>query len=317
MLLIQDGAMTLGDPVTRWLPELAEPRVLRTLESDLDDTVPAERPITVEDVLSFHLGFGNIMTQETYPVMAAEARLGLKSLGPPWPPADLTPDEWIAALASLPLMDQPGTRWRYNTGGTVAGILIERVAGMPLAEVLAQRIFGPLGMTDTGFYVPEGKLGRFTTFYQPNGPGTSLRVIDEPGGWYSAPPKLPDASSWLVSTVDDLYRFTAALSSGDLLSAGSFREMTRNRMTARERAASQIFLGDHSGWGLMMSVPAADGTAGVPGGYGWDGGSGTTWRTDPATGLTGILLTQRQATSPAPTALVTDFWTRAYAAIDG
>jgi CubicO group peptidase (beta-lactamase class C family) len=319
MLLIQDGAMALGDPVARWLPELAEPRVLRTLESGLDDTVPARRPITVEDVLSFHLGFGSIMTQEPYPVMAAEDKLGLKTLGPPWPPPDLTPDEWIAAFASLPLLDQPGENWRYNTSATVAGVLIERVAGMPLADVLAQRIFGPLGMADTGFYVPEGKLARFTTFYVPNGPGGSLRVIDEPRGWYSAPPRLPDASGWLVSTVDDLYKFTEMLAhDGDgLLSARAVREMTRDRMTAQERAASQIFLGDHSGWGLMMCVPAADGTAGIPGGYGWEGGSGTTWRTDPATGLTGILLTQRQATSPAPTALVTDFWTRAYAAIGG
>ena len=317
MLLIEDGAMALGDPVARWLPELAEPRVLRTPESGLDDTVPARRPITVEDVLSFHLGFGSIMTPGPHPVMLAENKLGLATLGPPWPPPDLTPDEWIAGLASLPLLDQPGENWRYNTGATVAGVLIERVAGAPLAQVLQQRIFAPLGMADTGFYVPEDKLARFTTFYAPNGPGGSLRVIDEPRGWYSAPPKLPDASSWLVSTVDDLHKFAAMLSGGDLLSPGSVREMTRDRMTARERAANQIFLGDHSGWGLMISVPAADGAAGVPGGYGWDGGSGTAWRTDPATGLTGILLTQRQATSPVATALVTDFWTRAYAAIGG
>jgi CubicO group peptidase (beta-lactamase class C family) len=314
MLLVEDGAMALGDPVARWLPELAEPRVLRTLTSDLDDTVPAQRPVTVEDVLSFHLGFGNIMTQEMYPVMAAEARLGLKSLGPPWPPSELTPDEWLAALASLPLMDQPGTWWRYNTSGTVAGILIGRVAGKPLADVLAARIFGPLGMTDTGFYVPEDKLSRFATFYQPNGPGASLRVIDEPRGWYSAPPKLPDASSWLVSTIDDLHKFTTMMASGELLSATSRREMLRDRMTEQEHAESRIFVGEDGGWGLMISVPRA---GAARAGYGWDGGSGTTWRTDPVTGLTGILLTQRQATSPAPNMLVEDFWTHAYAAVDG
>ena len=143
MLLIEDGAMALDDPVRRWLPELAEPRVLRRLESGLDDTVPAERPITVEDVLSFHLGFGSIMAPGPYPIQRAEQELGLKTLGPPWPPADLTPDQWIAALGRLPLLDQPGTRWRYNTGATVAGVLIERVAGAPLAEVLRERIFEP------------------------------------------------------------------------------------------------------------------------------------------------------------------------------
>jgi CubicO group peptidase (beta-lactamase class C family) len=315
MLLIEDGAMGLDDPVGRWLPELAEPRVLRRLDSELDDTVPAERPITVEDVLSFRFGFGCIMDPGPYPIQRAEQELGLKTLGPPWPPADLTPDEWIAGLGSLPLLDQPGTRWRYNTGASVAGVLIERVAGMPLGDVLAQRIFSPLGMTDTGFHVPADRLARFTTFYAPDAHG-ELRLLDQPDGWYSSPPKWPDASGWLVSTVDDLWAFASMLASGGgrLLPAESVRQLTRDRMTARDRAESQIFLGDHSGWGLMMAVPAANGSTGVPGGFGWEGGSGTVWRTDTSANLTGILLTQRMATSPEPTPLVKDFWSAAYAA---
>jgi CubicO group peptidase (beta-lactamase class C family) len=325
MLLIQDGAMALDDPVGRWLPELAEPRVLRTLESSLDDTVPAERPITVQDVLSFHLGFGSIMSGGAYPIQRAEGELGLKTLGPPWPPPDLTPDEWLAGLGSLPLLDQPGARWRYNTGATVAGVLIERVAGAPLADVMRERVFEPLGMADTGFWVPPGKMGRFTTFYAPGADG-ELHVVDRPGGWWSAPPKLPNAAASLVSTVDDLWAFAAMLASGggDLLSAESVRLMTADRMTARDRAENRVFVGDHGGWGLMMAVPSAAGPAGpagpaspvgIPGGYGWDGGSGTTWRTDTAAGLTGILLTQRQMTSPEPTEIAMDFWTAAYAAI--
>ena len=320
MLLIEDGAMALGDPVGRWLPELAEPRVLRTLESGLDDTVPAQRPITVEDVLSFHLGFGCIMSAGTYPVQQAESELGLKTLGPPWPPPDLTPDEWLSRLGSLPLLDQPGTRWRYNTGATVAGILIERVAGAPLAEVMRQRVFEPLGMTDTGFSVPAHKLGRLTTFYAP-GTGGELHVVDRPDGWWSAPPKLPDAAASVVSTVDDLWAFASMLASGGggLLSPESVRLMTADRMTARDRAENRMFVGDHGGWGLMMRVPSAAirpaGPAGVPGGFGWDGGAGTTWRTDTAAGVTGILLTQRQVTSPEPTEIAKDFWTTAYAAV--
>jgi CubicO group peptidase (beta-lactamase class C family) len=321
MLLLQDGAMALDDPVERWLPELAAPRVLRSLESGLHDTVPAERPITVEDALSFHLGFGSIMTPGSYPIARAEGELGLKTLGPPWPPADLTPGQWIAALGRLPLLDQPGTRWRYNTGATVAGVLIERVAGAPIAEVLRERVFGPLGMADTGFYVPAAKRDRFTTFYAPGDHPGELRVFDRPDGWWSAPPKLPDASSALVSTADDLWAFASMLAAdgGGLLSPESVALMTRDRMTAAERAENRIFVGDHSGWGLMMLVPAADGPAGppgVPGGFGWDGGSGTAWRTDTTSGLTGILLTQRMATSPEPADLVTDFWAAAYAAID-
>jgi CubicO group peptidase (beta-lactamase class C family) len=321
MLLVQDGAMALDDPVGRWLPELAEPRVLRSLDAELDDTVPAVRPITVQDVLSFRFGFGSIMDPGPYPIQRAEAELGLKTLVPPWPPVDLTSAEWIARLGRLPLLDQPGARWRYNTGASVAGVLLERVAGLPLGEVLHERVFKPLGMTDTSFYVPADKLGRFTTFYAPGaGPG-ELQVLDAPAGWYSTPPKFPDASSWLVSTVDDLWAFASMLASGggELLSAESVAAMTRDRMTTQDRAENRIFVGDHSGWGLMMLVPAADrvpGSPSLPGGFGWEGGSGTAWRTDPSTGLTGILLTQRMVTSPEPTELVTDFWAAAYASVD-
>ena len=108
MLLIEQGLMALEDPVDRWLPELADRQVLRSIESPLDDTVPAVRPITVADVLSFHLGWGSVMAPpDTYPIQRAEAALDLHTFGPPWPPSDLTPDMWIAALGSLPLLDQP------------------------------------------------------------------------------------------------------------------------------------------------------------------------------------------------------------------
>jgi CubicO group peptidase (beta-lactamase class C family) len=319
MLLIQDGAMALGDPVARWLPELAEPRVLRTLESELDDTVPADRPITVEDVLSFRLGWGSVMAApDTYPIQRAEAELGLKTFTPPWPPSDLTPDEWIARFARLPLLHQPGVGWRYTGGSQVAGVLIERVAGAPVADVLRDRVFEPLGMVDTGFFVPAEKLDRFTAQYAPDPETGQLRLLDRPDGWWSAPPRMPDCGGWLVSTVDDLWAFASMLAAdgGDLLSPESMGLMLIDRMTAQERAQNRMFVGDHSGWGLMMSVPAADGSTGVPGGFGWAGGTGTSWRTDPSVGLTGILLTQRAMTSPEPTAVGTDFWNGAYAAID-
>jgi Beta-lactamase len=126
MLLIEDGLMALGDEVARWLPELAEPRVLRTLASELDDTVPAERPISIEDVLSFHLGWGSVMAPpDIYPIQRAEAELDLNTFGPPWPPSGLTPDEWIAALGTLPLLDQPpassSNGSRASRSGTSSG----------------------------------------------------------------------------------------------------------------------------------------------------------------------------------------------------
>jgi CubicO group peptidase (beta-lactamase class C family) len=346
MLLIQDGAMALDDRVERWLPELANRRVLRALDAGLDDTVPAQRPITVEDVLSFRLGFGAIMAPGGYPVAEAEASLGLKTLGPPWPPSKLTPDEWIAALGSLPLLDQPGERWRYNTGATVAGILLSRVAGVPLADLLAGRLFEPLGMADTAFFVPAGKLDRFTSMYWPGGSygasgegaeaeegqAAKLTHMDSPDGWYATPPALPDGSSWLVSTIDDLWAFSSMLdrarrgADGELLSPDSVAVMLRDRTTARDKAENPWFFGGDggSGWGLMMSVPTTGASVagsatrnpeGAPRGYGWDGGSGTVWRTDPATGLTGILLTQRMMTSPQPPRVALDFWAAAFRAL--
>ena len=333
MLLIEDGAMALDDPVERWLPELGARRVLRSYDADLSDTVPAERPITVEDVLSFRLGFGCIFTPQALPVIQAEAELGLKTLGPPWPPTPLTPDQWIAGLGSLPLLDQPGERWRYNTGATVAGVLIERVAGAPLAEVLGKRVLEPLGMTDTAFQVPAAAMDRFTSMYAPaevarvfGATGDEPEVaglvrIDRPDGWYAAPPALPDGAGGLVSTVDDLAAFAAMLADGGgLLSPESVALMLRDRTTARDKAENPWFFGEHLGWGLMMSVPAAGVDpwtvpAGLPRGYGWEGGSGTAWRTDPAAGLTGILLTQRTMTSPEPPEVARDFWSAAYAAL--
>jgi CubicO group peptidase (beta-lactamase class C family) len=271
MLLVDDGLMSLDEPVDRWLPELASPRVLRSLESELDDTVPATRPITVEDVLSFHLGWGSVMAPpDTYPIQRIEAELDLNTFGPPWPPSDLTPDEWIARLGSLPLLDQPGANWRYAGGAQVAGVLIERVAGAPIADVLDERVFEPLGMVDTGFYVPADKQGRFATQYEPDDGAGELHVLDRPDGWWSAPPRMPDANGWLVSTVDDLWAFASMMASdgGHLLSPESVHQMTTDRMTADERAENWMFVGDHSGWGLMMAVPARDGSTGSPGGFG-------------------------------------------------
>ncbi len=247
MLLVQEGAMALDEPIGQWLPELANPRVLRSLGSELDDTVPADRPITVEDVLSFRLGFGSIMVPGTYPVQRVEAQLGLKTLGPPWPYPDLTADEWLAGLSSLPLLGQPGTTWRYNTGASVAGILIERVAGAPIGDVLRERVFEPLGMADTGFFVPPGKLGRFTTFYRPDQETGELQVFDEPPGWWSRPPKMADAASGLVSTVDDLWAFASMMAAGGggLLAPESLRAMTR-RPDDRPGASRQHDFGGRS-----------------------------------------------------------------------
>jgi CubicO group peptidase (beta-lactamase class C family) len=318
MLLVQDGLMALDDPVEWWLPELADRRVLRTLASELDDTVPAVRSITVQDVLSFRLGWGLVFAPpDTLPIQAAERELELHTFGAPWPPTNLTPDEWIRRLGTLPLLHQPGAGWAYNGGATVAGVLIERVAGAPIGDVMRERVFEPLGMVDSGFFVPPEKLDRFTTAYAPNPDTGAPELFDPPDGWWSRPPSMPDCSGWLVSTIDDLFAFASmfAANGGDLLSPESVRAMTTDRMSDADRAANRIFVGDHSGWGFAMAVPAGDGSTGIPGGFGWEGGTGTSWRTDPTAGITGILFTQRAMTSPEPPPVMTDFWNVAYAAI--
>lgn len=209
MILVEDGSLQLDAPIDPWLPELGNRRVLRSLDADLDDTVPANRPITLEDLLSFRLGFGTVMAPpNTYPIQAAEAELQLRTLGPPWPPTPHTPDEWIRRFGSLPLMHQPGERWLYNTGAQVLGVLLERAAGKPLESLLRDRIFEPLGMRDTGFSVSCNQRDRLTTAYATDPESGTWHVLDGVAdSYWSSPPAFPSAAGWLVSTIDDYWAF--------------------------------------------------------------------------------------------------------------
>ena len=334
MVLVDDGVLAVDAPVDGLLPELAEPRVLRSLDADLDDTVPADRPITLEDLLTFRLGSGVVMAPpNTYPVQAAEAALELRTWGPPWPPTPHTPDEWMARFATLPLLHQPGERWMYNTGAQVLGVLLERAAGVPLERFLQDRIFEPLGMVDTGFSVPPDQAHRLTTAYAPDPDTGELDRFDgNRNGYWNRPPALPNAAGWLVSTVDDYWSFVLmVLGRGEhdgrrIVSEASIDLMTTDHLTPAQRDDATLFLGEASGWGFGMAVPAgaraghsADQSRGeaVPGGFGWDGGSGVTWRSDLDRDLTGILLTQRQMTSPQPPEAFVDFWDGAYGARTG
>ena len=324
MQLVDEGSLHLDEPVENLLPELADRRVLSSLESDLSDTVPALRPITLSDLLTFKLGFGQVLAPpDTYPIQTAEKELGLMTLGPPWPPPDLSSDEWIKRFSTLPLMCQPGEQWLYNTGLQILGILLERQSGSSLGALLKERIFDPLEMHDTGFFFPASERGRQTTAYAPNPVSGELSVWDgvEESYW-NEPPLFENAAGWLVSTMDDFWAFVQMMLSGgeangeSVLSPGSIELMTRDHLTRRQRVSSHIFIGDHSGWGLGMAVPPAGvETQAIPRGFGWNGGSGTTWRSDPSTGLTGILFTQRAMTSPQPPQLFIDFWEAAYGAL--
>jgi CubicO group peptidase (beta-lactamase class C family) len=327
MALLDDGVLALDQPIDDLVPELANRRVLRSIDAELDDTVPARRAVTVEDLLSFRMGFGTVMAEPgSLPIQRGEDAAVLRSIGgPPWPPVAHDVDGWIAALGSLPLMDQPGTRWRYNTGAQVLGVVIARATGRELPRVMRERVLDPLGMRDTGFVVPPEKRARLTTYYAPDDATGGVTLVDDPAtSWWTSAPSFPDGSGMLVSTIDDYWAFVSMLLARGVardgtrvLAAGTVDLMTTDRLTARQRADAAGFLGPHAGWGLGMAVPASDAAAGapLPCGFGWDGGSGTTWRSTRALDATGILLTQRAMTSPQPPAIFEDFWTGVNAAV--
>jgi CubicO group peptidase (beta-lactamase class C family) len=309
MMLVEDGRIALEDPVGQWLPELASPAVVRTPGSPADDVVPAIRPITVADLLTFRAGYG-FPSDFSLPVVGL--LFSELKQGPPQPQLVAAPDEWMAALSRIPLLHQPGEAWLYNTCSDILGVLIARVSGSPLPEFLAERLFEPLGMVDTGFEVPAGKLDRFTSYYRTD-PAGGLELVDAPGGQWSSPPAFPSGAGGLVSTADDWHRFARMLlagSAGDspLLSPASVRQMTTDHLTASQRDASRLFL-EGQGWGFggSVDVEAID-PWNVPGRYGWIGGTGTAAHITASTGAVTIVLSQLELAGPVAPALMRDFW---------
>ncbi|MGN6672863.1 MAG: serine hydrolase domain-containing protein [Thermomicrobiales bacterium] len=326
LILVEECKVRLDEPVDRLLPELASRQVLRRLDGPLDDTVPARRPITVRDLLTFRLGFGQLMAPpDAYPILTAAHELQL-GMGPPAPAEMPGPDEWLRRLGTLPLMYQPGERWLYNTGSDVLGVLIARAAGQPLEDFLRERIFAPLGMTDTSFSVPAAKLDRLATSYFVTPDTGALGVYDAAaGGQWSRPPAFPSGAGGLVSTIDDFLAFGQLLlnqgrhGSERILSRLAVETMTTDQLTPAQKAMPGLSPGywDSHGWGFGVSVVTRrDDIAAVPGQFGWDGGLGTAWRSDPSEEMVTILLTQRAWTSPDPPDICRDFWTLAYQAID-
>jgi CubicO group peptidase (beta-lactamase class C family) len=313
MMLVEDGRIALNDPVGPWLPELASPAVVRTPAGPVDDVVPAVRPITVADLLTFRAGYG---FPSDFSLPAVGLLFSELKQGPPQPQFVAAPDEWMAALSRIPLLYQPGQAWLYNTCSDILGVLITRVSGLPLPEFLAERLFEPLGMVDTGFEVPAGKLDRFTSYYRTD-PAGGPELDDPPGGQWSSLPAFPSGAGGLVSTADDWHCFARMLLAGgssggrQLLSAASVRQMITDQLTRSQRDASRLFL-EGQGWGFggSVDVEAID-PWNVPGRYGWVGGTGTAAHITPSTGAVTILLSQLELAGPTPPALMRDFWRHA------
>lgn len=314
MTLVDEGRIKLDEPVERWLPELANRRVLKRQDGPLDDTVPANRKITLEHLLSQTFGLGFLMLPPEAPINQALAERDL-AVSPVL--ATVDPDAWIRNLGDLPLAAQPGGQWMYHTGMDAAGVLISRVEGKPLEAAFRERLFEPLGMKDTGFSVPADKLGRLPPCYWNDETGR-LAFFDEGGAAsrYAKPPPFASGAGGLVSTAEDIMAFgQMMLAKGEyrgkrVLSAVAVETMTRDHLNAAQRTASEMFL-EGQGWGLGMAVETP-GVAAVAGGFGWDGGYGTSYRSDPKTGLVGVLLTQRLWQSPSPPSVLRAFWDAAY-----
>ncbi len=304
MILVDDGTLQLDAPVETWLPELANRQVLRSISSELDDTEPAQRSITVRDLLSFTWGFGIPMVKPgTYPIQRAIDALQLCN-GMPLPSKYAPPDEWMRQLGSLPLMHQPGDRWMYNSGSDVLGVLLARAAKKPFPELLAERIFEPLGMRDTSFVAPKE---RFTASYL--GDGTLYDPID---GEWTEPPPFPSGAAGLTSTVHDYHLFGSMLlaGGGKVLSSASAAEVHRDQLTPHQRDMANDFVGyfTDNTWGFGVGIVTGKDPSGAHGTFGWDGGLGSTFRCDPAEGAIRILLSNRSMTSPKPPALFETFW---------
>ena len=309
MMLVDDGLMALDDPVERWLPELASPMVVRTPSSPGDDVVPATRPITVLDLLTNRAGSG---FASDFSLPAVQALFSVQTDGRE---VQLRPDpdQWMSKLAAIPMLYHPGEAWLYDTCSDLQGVLIARASGRPLPMFLAERVFEPLGMVDTGFEVPAAKRGRLTSYYRPGSDGR-LELADAPDGQWSRLPAFPAGSGGLASTVDDWHRFArmileeGAPDGHRLLSPEAVRQITTNHLSPPQREIGALFL-EGQGWGFGGSVDLEPIEPwNVPGRYGWVGGTGTTAHLVPSTGSVAILFTQAAATSPIPPAIMRDFW---------
>lgn len=325
LTLVEECRLRLDEPVDPLLPELADRQVLTALDGPVEDTVPAHRPITLRDLLTFRSGYGMIFgSSGEYPIIATLDDKGL-GFGPPQPAKMLAPDEWLRRLGETPLLAQPGEKWLYNTGSDILGVLISRVTGQSLEAFLRDRIFDPLGMRDTAFSVPEDKIDRLPTSYLADPVTNGVTLFDPAaGGQWTKPPAFQSGAGGLVGTVDDYQAFAAMLlnlgrhGSERILSRPSVRTMTTDQLTDAQKAVSGFSPGefDYRGWGFGVSVVTArDNLWATPGRYGWDGGLGTSWWSDPAEDLTAIMMHQRSEFPPDSQPYV-DFWTSVYQAID-
>ena len=298
LMLVEQGRIALSDPIRRWIPELAEPRVMRNAAGPLHDTVPAQREITVEDLLTHRSGIAYAFFSEGPLKQAYEETLGDPAMN------RSTPDQWLAALGTLPLAYQPGELFHYGHSTDVLGFLIGRVLGKPLRAVLREMIFAPLGMDSTDFWLPRAERSRLASLYRyDEAAGGLVRVLTD---MYDEPPAYTPGGGGLISSAPDYHRFARMLLGGGehdgvrLLKPDTVRLMRTNRLTQAQRQVPFVGmpLWQKSGFGLGLSIaedPIDNPYAcGAPGSITWPGIFGTWWQADPVHDLVMIYLIQHQ-----------------------
>jgi len=296
LILIEEGKLALEDPIARWIPELAEPRVLRDAAGSLGETEPARRPITVEDLLTHRSGIAYGFFSEGPLRRAYERALGDPAM------TRLTPDEWLIALGGLPLAYQPGERFHYGHSTDVLGFLLGRAEGKPLRQVLKDRIFEPLGMVDTDFWLPHAKRHRLASLYGYDEATGRLGKVEPE--MYDEPPTYTPGGGGPISPAPAYHRVARRLLGAGvldgvrLLRPATVRLMRTNRLTEvqREVPFAGMPLWRTNGFGLGVSIaedpldnPYACGASGA---MTWPGIFGTWWQADPVNDLVMIYLIQ-------------------------
>jgi CubicO group peptidase (beta-lactamase class C family) len=287
MMLVEEGRMSLADPLSKYIPAFADTKV-GVENGDGLDLVPLKRPITIQDLMRHTSGltYGFTGASKVQRLVVAARILS----------RDKTMGEHVQALAALPLMHQPGEAWEYGLSTDVLGRVLEVIEGASLGEVLHARIFEPLGMADTAFFVPPAKLGREA---KPMSPQVYINIGADPKPT-TEPPRCESAGGGLFSTIGDYARFAAMLSGGGaldgqrILAPRTIRFMASDHLGPRVDRSNALLSPGH-GFGLGFCVRLQNGlapTLGSAGDYFWGGWAGTTFRISPQDSLFGISMVQ-------------------------
>lgn len=293
MMLYEDARFGLMDPLAAYLPEFANALVAVEKDGKLIGTVHANRPISVLDLMRHTAGFNYLGPHDE------NGHLIYQKLGLQMAHAHMTLQEMTQTLSKVPLVTHPGTLWDYGFGTDILGRLVEVLAGMPLDEFFSQRIFGPLGMHDSGFFVPEENWNRLTTLYEPSSDGTVRRTGFAGQDAYKTKPKLLMGGAGLASTIRDYSRFAQMLLNGGELNA----ERLLGRKTVELMSADHLgdipasgpLLAQGHGFGLTFAVSKGPGqTATLPsaGQFRWGGYAGTSFWIDPREEMIGVFMIQ-------------------------